>query len=901
MNSKNVTILLTILLLVPLFTKAEQFPSACVTKKDIIYHLYEDGHAGVAGHKSDKETLKEIWILDEIKHKSSLYKVTCIEPYAFKGKDIQSVMLPTHPLDSLLHHALAGAKFRCNPLVIDMDSIGSEAFEGTTINLYGDKTDHTIFLGSHFRSFAPDAFSNMQGLGNLKISPDNQFYTAKDGMLLSKTDGTLLCMTEIYRKCVAYLHTISGSDYIYIPEDIEDIGKTAYYHYNVRNEKGLDVEYGFVIPPHVNHIRKDALAREYAPTIVCLSHIPPVAIDGVINSKAFKLLVPPLAVKAYKEAEGWKAAESIGSITDESLLSQCDEPLYDPMEFDPYDLASLRRSAATGNPYAAYHLADYAFMQGRFAHDYDVRETWLNEERKWLTEALAGLQKITRPANEAIYHFYLGQVWDMISIPEMGGGAFEETDSYFEPSFGNALAEYQKAGELGYAAGYREMGKMWCMGWPTGGSGGFMVDDNYAPDFEKGEKLLLKADEMGDPEAKAALGLMLFYDGRSEEGLTLIEEGLKGADLNALSTYAYERATMLDDAEIEVYFKRVTGWDLKNEYEFANVAGNSNTPSAQMHCAEIFRNGSPELLSLEKALEAYYKVANNPQSGIDGKGYALWDCGELEFWLNPGDGVEDIKAFKKLATDPLFKNTVYANRAKAWLGKYYEEVHFNTTESNRWFAKIDWKLLEEDGDPFTLYLIHEGSQTESLRTKAKQLLRDAAYHDRNEALYYFAMTLRYDDKSEKKCVSEIINQLKAQEAYKYTPYAEALILWDIDSMEELKYIYEESFSPILKAAYGRYLIDERKDVNKGIALLEEACTSDYIYGYNLRSANNEASYYARRDVWMAYLAQLYGQDGEQWGSDDMSVPKIPGIYNRDKALRWQEFCNKISWNGPSGW
>lgn len=920
--------LITILavLFVALSSFADNFPIAQVTKNEIVYNLYQDGHAGVVGHKSNKDRIKNVSIIDEIKHKGKVYKVLSIEPSAFENKIIENISFPSHKIDVLHSKAFANTLFELAFLTLDVDSIGSNAMSGVSLRMNGELEYGVLMLGPHFRAFSSDAFSRFLSFNNFDIDVENPYYSSEYGFLLSKNGKILYRIpgNNFHMNNIDY--ETSDRKYFMIPENIDELEVNSVSDSGFTNIN-KDSENSFILSPNIKRVHRNALSKTNFYEIVCLSHTPPEAVDGIVNDTSFALQVPPKAINTYKQAEGWKNAESITPITDSNLLLLIDEPIISISEFEPYDITSLNEAVKNGNPYAAYHLADYAFHNWRFSDDYDVRQGWINEERDWLKTALDGLLKITNPEDEAIYQFYLGQVWNMISIPMMGGGAFEEDDALFDQSFRNAIVAYRKAGDLGYAPGYRELGKMWLSGWPSGGSGGCMVNDDYAPNAELGLTYINKANELGDKQAKSDLGAYYYSNGNKDRGINLIKEGINDASQATRFLYACEIAPYSDRDEIIQCFKKSDSWFFQKECEMISALSLSNDIEALFECAEYYRNGNYYIISLDKALALYNKLLNNKSISVEQKAYALWNCCELEFWLNPGEGHDDIQSLKRLATDPQFKHLKYADRAKALLGRYYDEIQENKEQSKKWFDSIDlsknnfWHIT----DPYTLELIYHYYPSNDVKNYAKSRL-DGFARDRlgdspwsnnlsGEILYHYVNTLENYLDDDIRMHQYIVEEIKSTQAYKKDFWAE-LILVDYILANELyswlKEIYESNrWSPVINAAYGRYLIESGKDLYEGIELMEFACdaagSSIYSdYDFNTiemrRTANYDASYCVRRDIWMAYLSQLYGQDGEMWGSDFLNVPKNTSrFYNRTKADRWKEASAKISWDGPSGW
>lgn len=848
-------------------------------RKGIIYRLYDDGHAGVAGLKDfSKYKDYKIELVDLIKHKGQQYSVTEIEDNAFEGAKVKLLAWPSVPLERIGKGAFRGCSFEYEikkNFVISAKKVDKEAFESADLyraRITGDVNEIHPLAFSQAPSFEVD-------------NTNTNYYSAK-GALIEKHTGRLLFSSKGF-----------------IPEGVKIIGANSLY---AVDERRLE------IPSGVELIEVEALAKaRELEEIYVMTHRPPVLKYQGFSDKtnqSLKVYVPEEALYRYSKASGWNGFKWLKKISDEGWKTSTDQVYYLHDEFDPDNYIEIC-NWDYWHPYIALHSAEIDHVRWRWADEFSEKEMYRRKQKRTLKRALILLQKENNPANPAEYHFAIGRTWQMISRPWIMGGAFEDSDmdaKMFASSFSNALEAFGKAADAGSVAALREMGRMWLLGWSNGGSGGGMIDDRYAPDSKKGMSYLDKAIAGGDGEAALIAGEYgphVYTSNPWDEQIRYFEKavelGYKDAPAYLANTYYYRGISEASEAMA----KKMTKPEQQELFRFVADAVSSN-PRNMIKGADYFRNGPIEYIDFEKSKATYKAVSVHADASAMQKAEALYKYGELEFWTNPYN--PKIEVFKELATKPEYSSTQWGERAKVWLGTYYDDVVDDHAAAVKWYNALSSDMNDLDC-VFSLASYYPESpllrQWSALsRYDNVRLLTTSCKAD---WFYYAALDSEdINDKAEKEALAK---RYMKNDSWTYEPdrrYAENVLVahcnYALDGtsrMSTLKKLCEKFGTPRLKTAYGKALVLQGKNtVKEGLRLMEEgvreASHYDDVCG-DLSSWRIEA---------LAFLAQLYGGDSESWGSDALSIPKHTESFRHPlKAIDYKTLCRKIEWKGPSGW
>ena len=857
-------------------------------KKGIIYRLYADGHAGVAGLKDfSKYKDYKIELVDFIKHKGQRYPVTEIEDNAFEGAEIKLLTWPSVPLERIgkgaFRHCNFEAEARRN-FVISAKKVDWKAFELAGIG--------QVRITGDVKEINPQAFSQAPSFE--VDSTNTNYYSAKDnyfsakGALIEKQTGRLLFSSNGF-----------------IPKGVKIIGSNSLY---AVDERCLE------IPSGVELIEEGALTKAYKlEEIYVLTNRPPVLRYQGFSDKwnnSLRVYVPEEALYRYSKAPGWNKFYWMKDISDENWKKQIDQPYYLHDEFDPDNYSDIIHWDYK-HPYIALRSAEIAHIRAKWSNEFAEREMYLRNQRYDLKYALEMFRKESNPANPAEYHFAIGRIWQMISRPWIMGGAFEDSDDdkdaeMFASSFQNALEAYEKAAGAGSVAALREMGRMWLFGWSNGGSGGGMIDERYAPDSQKGMSYLNKAIDGGDGEAALIAGEFgphVYTSNPWEEQIRYYEKavelGYKDAPAYLANTYFYKGMSEASEAMA----KKMTKPERQELFRFVADAVSSN-PRNMIKGADYFRNGPIEYIDFEKSKATYKAVSVHADASAVLKAEALYKYGELEFWINPYS--PKIEVFKQLATKPEYSSTEWGEKAKVWLGTYYDDVVNDHTTAVKWYNALSPDMNDLD---CVATLANYYPQSPLLKRWADT----SRYYDvslkspspKADWLYYRSLGL--GEKSSEVEQVPMAERYMESDSWIFDPekrYAEEILvahcnytLNGTSKMSTLKKLCEKFGTPRLKTVYGKALVLQGKNtVKEGLRLMEEGV--------------REASYYddecgdlgSWRINAVAFLAQLYDGDPESWGSDALYIPKHASDF-RDplKAIEYKTLCNKIDWKGPSGW
>lgn len=837
-------------------------------QKGIVYRLYDDGHAGAARLKEFKSYKDyKLEFVDELKHKGRVYRVTEIEDSAFTQCRIKRLKWPAAPLERIGVAAFADCKL--------LDAVSErQTISAGRICRYAFKDVYisNLSLSADVVDVDPRVFFSFY---ELHVDEANEHYYTLDGALVEKGTDRLL-------------KSRSG-----VPQGVKIVGRYSLCEC---------LEPDLILPSSVEVIETNALSNrpKRLETITVLTHRPPRLEhqnlpEQKYNGNVISVFVPDLARFRYERASGWGDFLVIEEC-DKRWAEHCDEPYFDPAEVESNTYRE-NRSMHYNHPYAALRMAEASRIEWAASNDFDKRQSLLEEQNKYLKRALELFEKVKNCGHDSMRCYAMGRVWQMISTPMMGGGAFE--DSYrdsklFEASFGNALAAYEQAAEAGSVAAMRELGRMWVFGWDSGGSGGDMVDDRYAPDEQRGMAYLERAAEAGDAEA-AYIAAEFDSDYRRKAALLGSDDAIDELAAEYLSegmhSEAQSMAQEMKDPERRALFEAVAD-------------ATSDNVGRMRKAAEYFRSGHIRNIDFKYSRKIYAKVLQHPEATDNDRAEALYYGAELDYWIDPY--TPNLKDFKLLATDPAYASSRWSGRAKAWLGAYYYDVEGNEAESRRWFDKLTADCVDLSCVR-TLDAYYPASPLLKEWSAISRFENAWMASGEAEAKYYYYMSLDNSEVDEKNAI--VIQFSKTdRESLVDNPdrrYIEAVLLapfanLDISAEERtaaLEQLHDRFGTPRIKVAYGRALVESGEaNVRKGLQLMEEGLREATVYDdtcADLKSWRIEVA---------AFLAQVYGQDGESWGSDDMSVPKHTAVaLDPFKAAEWRRLSNKIEWKGPSGW
>lgn len=837
-------------------------------QKGIVYRLYDDGHA-VAARLKEFKSYKDykLEFVDKLKHKGRFYQVTEIGDSAFTRCRIKRLKWPSAPLERIGVAAFAD----CNLLdavsekqTISARRICRHAFKGVHIR--------DITLTADVIDIDPQVFFSFF---KLHVDEANERYYALGRSLVEKgTDRLLLSLSDV-------------------PQGVKIVGRYSLCYC---------LEADLILPSSVEAIEANALSNKpkRLKSITVLTHRPPRLEHQKLPEQKFSgdvisVFVPDLARFRYERAPGWSDFRVINAC-DKRWAEHCDEPYFDPAEVESN---TYRENWLMdyNHPYAALRMAEASRIEWAASNDFDKRQSLLEEQNKYLKRALELFEKVKNCGHDSIRCYAMGRVWQMISTPMVDGGAFE--DSYidsklFKASFGNALAAYEQAAEAGSVAALRELGRMWAFGWAGGGSGGFMVDDRYAPDEQRGMAYLKRAAEAGD--AEAAYIAAVFDSGYRRKAALLgsdkaIDDLVAKYLSEGMHSEAQSMAEEMKDPERRALFEAVAD-------------ATSDDVGRMSEAAEYFRNGHIRNINFEYSRNIYAMVLLHPSATDYDRAEALYNRAELDFWIDPY--TPNLKDFKLLATDPAYASSHWSGRAKVWLGTYYDDVEDNEAESRRWFDKLTADCVDLSCVR-TLDAYYPASPLLKEWSAISRFENAWMASGEAEAKYYYYMSLDNSEVDEKNAI--VIQFSKTdRESLVDNPdrrYIEAVLLapfvnLDISAEERtaaLEQLHDRFGTPRIKVAYGRALVESGEaNVRKGLQLMEEGLREATVYD------DTCADLTSWRIEVAGFLAQVYGQDGESWGSDDMSVPKHTAVaLDPFKAAEWRRLSNKIEWKGPSGW
>lgn len=804
--------------------------------------------------------------------------MTEIEDKAFEGAKIKSLIWPSEPLERIGKGAFRKCRFEYevwNNFVISAKKVDEEAF--------GSASPYRVRITGDVDEIHPLAFS---AAPSFEVDNANINYYSSKGALIERKTGRLLFSSKGF-----------------IPKGVKIIGSNSL--------GGVDNRY-LEIPPGVELIESGALAKvSELEKIYVLTHRPPVLEPQEVSSKwndKLIVFVPDEAQYRYSKASRWNGFKWIEKISDEGLKTLTDQVYFLHDEFDPDNYIEICKWSYW-HPYMSLRSAEIDYILSRQADEFSEKEMYKRKQKRSLERALTLFQKESKPANPAEYHFAIGRTWQMISRPWIMGGAFEDSDmdaKMFASSFSNALGAFEKAAEAGSVAALREMGRMWLFGWSNGGSGGGMIDDRYAPDSKKGMSYLDKAIAGGDGEAALIAGEWgphVYTSNPWDEQIRYFEKavelGYKDAPAYLANTYYYRGMSEASEAMAKKSIK------LEQQNLFSSVAdATSSDPRRMIQGADYFRSGPIEYIDFEKSKAIYKAVSVHADASAVQKTEALYKYGELEFWTNPYS--PKIEIFKELATKPEYSSTKWGERAKIWLGTYYDDVVNDHATAVKWYNALSTDMNDLD---CVFALASYYPESPLLRKWSARSRYDNVRLSRGDYkadwLYYTALESEdISDKAEKEALAK---RYMENDSWVYETdrrYAEKILvdycnheLNGTSGIATLKKLCERFGTPRLKTVYGKALIlQDKNTVKEGLRLMEEG----------VREASHYDDVCGDLSSWridaLAFLAQLYGGDSESWGSDALSIPKHTESFRHPlKAIDYKTLCRKIEWKGPSGW
>lgn len=194
-------------------------------------------------------------------------------------------------ITSIDSKAFVGVIFSKTPTFANLESIGAEAFAGSTfpkgINQWPE-----FHVSSKLRHISPDALKS-SNIGRFTVDENNPYFSSPSYPILLNKNATSLVMTA--------------------PKWTSPIGAGDMFPATMvkMEPKSIQSNYGVTIPSTISEM-EGAFANYTLSSLTCLSTVPPLITDSTFNGQMFAgqygatLHVPKGCEERYRNAPGWR-------------------------------------------------------------------------------------------------------------------------------------------------------------------------------------------------------------------------------------------------------------------------------------------------------------------------------------------------------------------------------------------------------------------------------------------------------------------------------------------------------------------------------------------------------------------------------------------------------------------